>query len=581
MAIKRRLSVTIQPPVEEDEAPWKVYLARFVWLAMLAVGIAGFVGSFPGWLAELDAGHPGCEIEFEDGIATVEAAHWPGAPCDQADIIGATVLAIDGVHLDVDMDHSVLMALVEQEPSSVHEWSVERDGEVRQVFLAYEQGPLAHALENQGDARADVLVAGIAVLGAFARTLVFSISAFLLLRVGWSSSVPLLFSGSLLAFALGIGFQGRVEADWYPLVYDLSVFGVIIGMATALATLPGERVRSKIGLGIAVVWVAMTALVLDPVLVPWEAPSWRLQGQLLFLVAGTMVLAHRYLYECTVVERNQLRWVIVGFLVAAAGLFPRAVPILSPSAAEFHLDLIYPLSLTVTPLALVNALYRNDESDLSEVLRNTLLVGVLVGFACIAALVGAEIVPGVLHLLHAEPDVAFPGWTEPVAIFGGAVVLTVLLGRPLARVTDVALFPNRVTAPRAIAEAREALQDCWDLDEISWCARSTLKFGFDATGAQILRWDDRGWRSLVESQAGVDLDPPHRLALERGESIDVYLTGGSELSTMILPLLSHGGLVGALVAPPPAGHAYTEADRKLLREVAPAFGDAVWRNTRT
>ena len=162
-----------------------------------------------------------------------------------------------------------------------------------------------------------------------------------------------------------------------------------------------------------------------------------------------------------------------------------------------------------------------------------------------------------------------------------AAGLAIYFRKRLNTLVDILFFPMRLRAQRAVPESQSNLGDCWTLQEIDWCAKRALKGGFNATGAQVALPEGDGWVDLVDhSKIPLDLSTEELVLLRQGEGVEIVLDGDDGFTTQLLPLRSRGVFLGLLIAQPSEEARYTEWDRSLMRQIADATAEAVWRNTR-
>jgi len=560
-----------------------VWVVRALWPVMAIVSIVCFVASFPDYVEYIATGSSGCELKWDGDGARVSKASHSGAPCAAVGLNpGIRVLAIDGQQITSSMPLEQLRALEWGESGSRHVWSVEAAGKSFDVDVPYEHGPLALILSKAGAQNAHLIVAGLTLVGVAMRTGIFLMASLIMVRYGWKKPLPIVLSGAFLAYALGLGLKDGHHAAWLTPLYELSTLFVIIGLALACVLLPDGTYRGLWGRALSAVWITVGALVLAPSYLPWDAlagPA-NLWTQLGFLAVGVGTLIFRYRYQSSAVEKTQLQWVVLGMVVGFMALLIRMMDVLSPHLAEFHDILVYPLILCATPLAIASAVVQYRVWDLPIVLRRVTVFGMWLLFASTLILAMAELIPWVLRLLDLVPGRDFPTLVVPAVVFLGSMSVSVLLTNVLRKATDSLFFPNRIRSIRALAQAEEALVDCWSLDEVIWCARHVLRASFGAKKCAVLLRVGGEWKPLrTEDHWHRALSPDQWAALDSGE-FTMVVGPGNEPPAMMVPLHSHGELVGAVLAHPRSEVGYTSRDIQQMTDLAPFLADAMWRNTR-
>jgi hypothetical protein len=440
-------------------------------------------------------------------------------------------------------------------------------------------GPLADGLAASGLVGAQMVASGLEMLGVLVRTVVFVGCAGVLARVGWSQPLPLVLSASLVAYAVGLGLSDGTHPPLTERLFEVVTLVVIAGLALATQLLPSGRFYHRGAAVFAALWVALAAFVLQPAFFPWTGlpQPLNLQVQLGLLTLGVASMGLRFARFADPFERQQLRWVLFGFVVGVVGLAARVVLDLPPAAAEFHEILLYPVAVCVAPFAITASVFRYRVWDLPILVRHTTVAFVWVLGAATLALLFARIVPGLLSAMGLHPDASsLPAWSEPALIAVLAVGVSALGARLVARLTDMALFPVRLRAVRALAEVREALEDCWDPTELAWCARAGTRLAFGSPGGWVVRHRDGRWFPLRGDDATAPLDELALEALQAGSPWDVDDGDGT---TVWVPLHSHDELVGALVVPGRPGQGLSSAEREVLEDMQQPFADALWRST--
>ncbi|HND34716.1 MAG TPA: GAF domain-containing protein, partial [Myxococcota bacterium] len=300
-------------------------------------------------------------------------------------------------------------------------------------------------------------------------------------------------------------------------------------------------------------------------------------SSVVFAGGGLIALLQRQRRSSSRREQLSLRWVILGLVVPALTLFPALVPGLPPTIQEFQISVSFPLSTMVVPLSIVHGLHPLSRFDLVRWVRFSTLGGMVVSaFALALAAIYLAIYPLLQRIGMGD---RMPHLTLILVIV--AAGLAFYFRKGLNNLVDILFFPMRLRAIRSVSESQSNLGDCWTVTEIDWCAKRALKGGFNATGAQVAVPAEDGWVDLVDrSKIPLDLTPEEQVLLRQGEGVEIVLDGDDGFTTQLLPLRSRGVFLGLLIAQPSEEARYTEWDRGLLRQIADAVAEAVWRCTR-
>ncbi|HEV8192899.1 MAG TPA: hypothetical protein VGP82_15650 [Ktedonobacterales bacterium] len=186
----------------------------------------------------------------------------------------------------------------------------------------------------------------------------------------------------------------------------------------------------------------------------------------LFLGAMLWAQVYRYRRVSTPAQREQTKWVVLGFALAALGYFGRrlalvasaAAPQLSPQAALWDLlarTLLY-LSLLVIPLCIAVAILRRHLFDVDLLIRRTLVYAALV--ATLAVLYEGATLIVVKGLLAFSGQENFP--FEAALAFAVGTLAGPLHHRIERDITRV-LYPRKYAVEHRLEELSKQLRREW------------------------------------------------------------------------------------------------------------------------
>ena len=273
--------------------------------------------------------------------------------------------------------------------------------------------------------------------------------------------------------------------------------------------------------------------------------------------AGVVSLIVRF-RRSTGVERQQIKWVVFGLVIALAGVL----------ATNFS-DQETPLSAVIGgaaflmfPLSVGIAVLRFRLYDLDVVVRKTLIYG---AFAVFATLIYLGLVVGAG---------AWLGRDNSFLTMVAAVVVAVTFQPARARLTRFAnrvVYGKRATPYEVLSEFSERVGGAYaDEDVLPRMAR-ILGEGIGAERADVWLAVDQELRDVAAWPGDVDrLDP---VALPNGSVPDIH---GVD---RVYPVESAGEVLGALAIRKPASEPVSPSDEKLVADLAGQAG-LVLRNVR-
>lgn len=528
----------------------------------------------------------GCRFEERAGGWMATELFWEESPADQptgcSNIIGKQIYTIDGNPITNRDD---LFKQVYGKAGTEQRWEVgdTKGKQGGEVTIKLREHPVVHTLSTGGAAKSatggGLLVSILEVFGAVAQTINISIAVVLFFFLHRRISVDPALTGALFAVGLGLNFDIGFTPAWYEWVALGALLVGILGLGTAVVALPDGTIRSPGAAVFVAMWVMLVAVCNMDFLPFYEKipDGTAAASSVFFAGGGLLALLQRQRQSISRREQLSLRWVILGLVVPALALLPALMPGLPPTIQEFQASVGFPLSTMVVPLVIVHGLHPLSRFDLVRWVRYSTLGCMLVStFALALAVIHLAFYPVMQHFGLAD---RMPHLALILALV--AAGLAFYFRKTLNNLVDILFFPMRLRALRAVPESKSNLGDCWSLKEIDWCAKRALKGGFNATGAQVVLPDGDGWVDLVEhSTVPLDLTPNELVQLRQGEGVEIVLDGDDGFTTQLLPLRSRGAFLGLLIAQPSEEARYTEWDRGLLRQIADAVAEAVWRCTR-
>ena len=273
--------------------------------------------------------------------------------------------------------------------------------------------------------------------------------------------------------------------------------------------------------------------------------------------AGVVSLIQRF-RRSTGVERQQIKWVVFGLVVALAGVLATSF-----SNQETPLSaLIGGAAFLMFPLSVGIAVLRFRLYDLDVVVRKTLIYG---AFAVFATLIYLALVVGVG---------AWLGRGNSFLTMVAAVVVALTFQPARVRLTRFAnrvVYGDRATPYEVLSEFSERVGGAYaDEDVLPRMAR-ILGEGIGADRADVWLAVDQELRDVAAWPGDVDRLAP--IALPNGS---VPAIPGVD---RVYPVESAGELLGALAIRKPASDPVTPSDEKLIADLAGQAG-LVLRNVR-
>jgi signal transduction histidine kinase len=324
-----------------------------------------------------------------------------------------------------------------------------------------------------------------------------------------------------------------------------------------------------------VVWTSMAAIA--TVLLSLAAGTWGLPGRVLLggaqpavlyqatfemgilaaglcMVGGLVSLVLRY-RRGTVDERQQLKWVIAGALVLAAGA-PLGFDFV-PLQAIVKQPLLA-VSAAVFPTTIAIAILRYRLYDIDLVISRTLVYGSLAVFIT-AVYVGIVVGIGTLAGSGGKPNLA-------LSIVATAIVAVAFqpVRERLNKIANRLVYGKRATPYEVLSQFSERVAESYAADEVLPRMARVLAEGTGAVKADV--WLRAG--SVLRQAASwpVDSDPTEPARIIDGFLPD--LPGAAR----VVEVRHQGELLGALAVTKRQGESLTPVEDKLLDDLAAQAG---------
>jgi len=344
--------------------------------------------------------------------------------------------------------------------------------------------------------------------------------------------------------------DGRVPSTrWRPFLWFSVAFVAVIGLDLALGqkTLTGST--EAIGVANPLYIEAVGRLpTLDPVIAV-------LYPGIFAASVVSLVLRFR---RSTGVERQQIKWVVFGLVVALVGItattFNNQETILTA--------LVGGIAFLLLPLSIGIAILRFHLYDLDVVVRKTLIYG---AFALFATLIYLGVVVGVGVWL---------GRDNSFLTMVAAVVVAVTFQPARARLTRFAnrlVYGKRATPYEVLSEFSERVGGAYADEDVLPRMVRVLGEGIGAERADVWLAVDRELRDVAAWPS--DAAGQQAIPLPNGSVPEI---GGMD---RVYPVEQAGELLGALAVRKPSSDPISPADEKLIADLASQAG-LVLRNVR-
>ena len=260
----------------------------------------------------------------------------------------------------------------------------------------------------------------------------------------------------------------QATAFTLPLALDLALAalqsGIIYGLFFLFPT--GRFVPRWSWLLLAGFLVFTTAIGVWP-----ELQDTLLAGWPLFFFGAIACMGYRYWRVSTPLERQQTKWVLLGFLIFLIATQAYWLPSFTPLRTTVYVPLAYlayQLVLPLAPITFFIAIQRYRLYDIDAIVRRTLLYGLLTGILVALYFLGVVGTQAIVQALsgHVTDE-------SPLAIVLTTLAIAALfqpLRRQLQRAIDRRFFRSRYDIQQTVAAFGAALRTGeGDLDHLSDC----------------------------------------------------------------------------------------------------------------
>ena len=286
---------------------------------------------------------------------------------------------------------------------------------------------------------------------------------------------------------------------------------------------------------------------------------------------GIYAQLYRYFRVATPIERQQIKWVIVGlaaFVITGALLLVPLNGLLSSGAASMDparalvfstiLDLLYRIISLFVPVAIVISVLRYRLWDIDILINRTLVYGALTGIIVSAFVIMVGFLSGLFQ----------SSGNSIIAIIATGLVALLFnpLRQRLQRRVNLLMFGERDEPYTAISRLGRRLESTLApeavLPTVVNTVRDVLRLPYVAI---YLQQDSHGYKIVAESASP-------SLRMEGGRII----VPGMNREGRCIPLIHQGETVGYIVLGPRApNEAFSTTDLRLLDDLAPQVGVAV------
>jgi hypothetical protein len=190
-----------------------------------------------------------------------------------------------------------------------------------------------------------------------------------------------------------------------------------------------------------------------------------------FVISCLVVPVYRYRRVLTFAERQQMKWVLFGIVLAMIGIATTIVLVLiapfpcDPSTPSLYCDAVQNIGYSVSPLLIPIfigiAILHSRLWDINVVIRKTLVYAVLSGLLALVYF-------GMIVLLQSV-FVSISGQQSPIAIVISTLVIAVLfapLRRRIQDVIDRRFFRKKYDAQQVLAQFAQTARDETDMEAL-------------------------------------------------------------------------------------------------------------------
>ncbi len=374
-ALSHAYSTRLQPP-------W-LFPARFLWLAVTAVAVALFIAGLPARANDIELWYRGdTQVSLlQNGKGQVIVSPYPGYAAARADLLeGDVLLAVDNVPVTSKDQADALLAGPVGTPVTVSARTGNFPARQLTITRSSAQGEI---LLRYG------LTSRFAVIFVLASEILLTIVCLLVaLVIFWYRSddwmalfaalilTMILVGLSLPAISFGQNMPGGF-APWVNVWFSLS-FGLLL---VFFYLFPGGKFVPRVTMilsGGLVLWMILEWI--DNSWYPWNLP--RIEYAVVsaaWIFSGILALAYRYFYNSDSSQRQQIRWIVLGAIAAALGLFLQIIPLafgVAGSTRVLYDFGLYPLGQVfklLLPLSISFAVLRYRLWDIHIIVNRSLV----------------------------------------------------------------------------------------------------------------------------------------------------------------------------------------------------------------
>jgi hypothetical protein len=348
--------------------------------------------------------------------------------------------------------------------------------------LLHARAPAMRAALATLHSGASTYAAYVIALGLVAALGYWAIALLLLARSGANRAAP------LVAFVL-VAFGAALPGTTYALATQTPLWDVpftllqAIGWAALLlfaCVFPDGRFvapGSRLGLAAGAAWVGVFFLFAGGL--ARRNPAWIAATLVIWVAwfaAGVLVQGYRYIFVARAAQRQQTKWVVLGFVLAITGALAAVVPHalllvlprppLTLALVQFFVMPLLPLAALAIPLSVAIAILRHQLFDIDFIIRRTLVYGtlsvalVLIYAACVVATRAAV---GALG-----GSLAGPGSQGPAVVVVSTLAVSALFQPLRLRVQagiDRRFYRRKYDAERTLEEFAASLRTEFDLEQ--------------------------------------------------------------------------------------------------------------------
>jgi len=193
---------------------------------------------------------------------------------------------------------------------------------------------------------------------------------------------------------------------------------------------------------------------------------------LIWSLLAAYAMGYRYFRGSTALERQQIKWVLIGFSVALlTGVYYTAInaafPMNQPSPARVTALLInvvlYPISYGFFALSILLAMLRHRLWDIDVIIRRTLQYSLLSGLLALIYFGGVALLQGLLSRLTGQAQ-------SPLVVVGSTLLIAALFNPLRLRIRafiDRRFYRARYDAERTLARFAATARDEVDIERLT------------------------------------------------------------------------------------------------------------------